>query len=288
MSELTKRVLAALVLAPVVIAAAYVGRGALSALLGILAALAAWELGRIAREGGIRPLAAGVALAAAIPLLVQAWFEGVFAVPLSLAATVLVALLGAAIWRRGVDGRPLASVAVTVFAALYTGGTLAFAYGLRYHRFTIAAEPATGTALLFFPIVLTWASDIGAYFVGRAVGRRKLIPAVSPGKTVEGALGGVAVTVIVAWAYVELVLRPVAGLTLRPAGLVLFGLAISVAAQLGDLAESLLKREAGVKDSSHLIPGHGGVLDRLDSLFFVLPVAYLLLDQLRLLIPAPR
>ena len=137
-------------------------------------------------------------------------------------------------------------------------------------------------------MVLTWASDIGAYFVGRAVGRRKLIPAVSPGKTVEGALGGVLFTVLVAWAYVALVLTPVAHLDVRPMGLVLFGVAVSVAAQLGDLAESLLKREAGVKDSSHLIPGHGGVLDRMDSIFFVLPVAYLLLDRFRLLLPVPQ
>ena len=288
MSELTKRVLAALVLAPAVIAAAFVGRAALAAVLGILAALAAWELGRIAREREVRPFAVGIALAAAIPLLVQAHYERVWSVPLSLLATIFVAILGAAIWLRGVEGRPLTAAAVTVFAALYTGGTLSFAYGLRYHRYTIAAEPATGTAVLFLPIVLTWASDIGAYFVGRAIGRRKLIPSVSPGKTVEGALGGVAFTVLAAWLYVLFVLRPVAQLSLTPVGIVLFGVVVSVAAQVGDLAESLLKREAGVKDSSHLIPGHGGVLDRLDSLFFVLPVAYLLLDQVRLLVPAPR
>ena len=143
MSELTKRVLVAVVLAPAVIVAAYVGRAALSALLGIIAALAAWELGRIAQEKAVRPLAIGVALAAAIPLLVQAYYERVYTLPLSVAATVLVGLLGAAIWLRGVDGRPLTAVAVTVFAALYTGGTLSFAYGLRYHGYTIAAQPAT-------------------------------------------------------------------------------------------------------------------------------------------------
>jgi phosphatidate cytidylyltransferase len=286
-SELAKRVVVALILAPAVVGAAYVGRAALAATLGIIAALAAWELGRMAGERGVRPLAAGIGLAAAVPLLVQAHYERVFSLPLSAAATVLLALFAAAIWRRGVDGRPLAAVAVTVFAVLYTGGTLSFAYGLRYHRFT-AMDAAAGTALLFFPIVLTWASDIGAYFVGRAIGRRKLIPAVSPGKTVEGALGGVLFTVVVAWAYVELVLQPAAHMSVRPLGLVLFGIAISVAAQLGDLAESLLKREAGVKDSSHLIPGHGGVLDRIDSIFFVLPVAYLLLDRFRLLLPVPQ
>lgn len=288
MSELAKRVLASVVLAPTVVVAAYLGGAALAGLLGIIAALAAWEVGRIAAARDVRPLAVGVAIAAAIPLLVQAHHVRVYSLPLSVAAVALVALLGAAIFLRGVEGRPLAAVSVTVFAALYTGGTLAFAYGLRYHRFTIPTEPAAGTALLFLPIVLTWASDIGAYFVGRAVGRRKLIPSVSPGKTVEGALGGVVATVLATWAYVAFVLVPFAHLALRPAALVAFGVAISVFAQLGDLAESLLKREAGVKDSSRLIPGHGGVLDRLDSLFFVLPVAYFMLDQLRLLIPVPR
>ena len=288
MSELAKRVVVALILAPAVVVAAYVGRAPLAATLGIIAALGAWELGRMARERGVEPLAAGVALAAAVPLLVQAHYERVFSFPLSAAATLLVALMGAAIWRRGVEGRPLTAVAVTVLAVLYTGGTLSFAYGLRYHRFTIPSEPQAGTALLFFPVVLTWASDIGAYFVGRAIGRHKLIPAVSPGKTVEGALGGVLFTVLVAWAYVAFVLQPAAHLSVRPLGLVFFGVAISVAAQLGDLAESLFKREAGVKDSSRLIPGHGGVLDRMDSIFFVLPVAYLLLDRFRLLLPVPQ
>lgn len=285
MSELAKRVIVSLIAAPAAIAASWYGGAALAALLGIIAALGAWEIGRMARENGVRPLAVGIPLAAAVPLLVQAYYERIYALPLSVAAVVFVLLLGAAVWLRGVDGRPLAAVAITVFAVLYTGGTLAFAYGLRYHQYTV--DRAGGTALLFLPIVLTWASDIGAYFVGRAAGRHKLIPAVSPGKTVEGAIGGIAATVLIAWLYVLFVLRPAAHLALRPASIVLFGIVISVAAQLGDLSESLLKREAGVKDSSRLIPGHGGVLDRVDSLLFVLPIAYLLLDRFRLLVAAP-
>jgi phosphatidate cytidylyltransferase len=138
--------------------------------------------------------------------------------------------------------------------------------------------------LVAFPLVLTWSSDIGAYAVGRTLGGRKLIPAVSPGKTVSGALGGLAATVVASWLYVRFVLEPNALLSMRLPAIVLFGIVISVAAQVGDLTESLLKREAGVKDSSHLIPGHGGLLDRLDSLLFVLPVAYLLFAWL--LVPA--
>ena len=286
MSELAKRIVVSLVAVPLVLGAAYVGRGALGALLGIVSALAAWELFRMAEVGGTRPLAVGIGLAAALPLAVQAWYEGILVVPLSVAAVVVIALAALAIWQRGVDGRPLAAVSVTVFGVLYTGGLLSFAYGLRYHRWTIDA--AAGTALLLFPVVLTWASDIGAYCVGRTMGRHKLIPSVSPGKTIEGAVGGLVATALVAWIYVAFVLRPIAHLSLTPLAIVLFGVVISVAAQLGDLVESLLKRDAGVKDSSRLIPGHGGVLDRVDSLLFVLPVAFLLLDRFRLLDAVPR
>jgi phosphatidate cytidylyltransferase len=131
-----------------------------------------------------------------------------------------------------------------------------------------------------YPLLLTWASDIGAYAVGRLVGGPKLIPSVSPGKTISGALGGVAAAVLVSWFYVPLVLAPYAQLALAPWERVVLGIVLSVAAQIGDLAESLLKRDAGVKDSSRIIPGHGGLLDRFDSLLFVLPVAALLLAPL--------
>jgi len=105
-------------------------------------------------------------------------------------------------------------------------------------------------------------------------GRRKLIPRVSPGKTVEGSIGALVGTVVVALLYSE-VLRLFPSYQLGYGAALVFGLLVSVTAQIGDLAESLLKRDAGVKDSGTLFPGHGGVLDRLDSLLFTLPLAYL-------------
>jgi phosphatidate cytidylyltransferase len=191
------------------------------------------------------------------------------------------------IWMRGVAGKPLTAVAVTIIGALYTGGMLSFAYAIRYHPY--ASAPTSGSLfnlpsgglLLLLPVFVTWASDIGAYAVGRTMGKHKLIPSVSPGKTVEGSIGGLAASMLVAWAYTQFALHPShLGFRSQPLGALAFGAVLSVAAQIGDLAESLFKREAGVKDSSHLIPGHGGVLDRFDSLLFVMPVAFVLLNYM--------
>ncbi|HUF28356.1 MAG TPA: phosphatidate cytidylyltransferase [Gemmatimonadaceae bacterium] len=289
MSELARRVLFSVIAIPVAIGIAWLGGAWLATLLAVIAALGAWELFRIARASGVVPLdGAGIALAAAIPLAVHAYYLRVFAprlgLLLALAAVVPLALFTAAIWMRGIGGRPLLAVAITTFGVLYTGGMLSFGYALRYHEYAIG--DTARLAVVAFPLVLTWGTDIAAYFVGRALGRRKLIPSVSPGKTVAGAIGGLIAAVILAWIYVRWVLQPTALLAMRPAGIVLFGALVSVAAQVGDLAESLIKREAGVKDSSRLLPGHGGILDRFDSLLFVLPVAYLLLGWL--LIPALR
>jgi phosphatidate cytidylyltransferase len=111
------------------------------------------------------------------------------------------------------------------------------------------------------------------------------MPAVSPGKTVAGAVGAILVSMIGAWAYNDFVLRPVAHLALAPWTALIFGAVMSAVGQVGDLVESLFKREAGVKDSSTLFSAHGGVLDRLDSVYFAIPVAYLILS--RLLLAAP-
>lgn len=293
MSELTRRVLFGVVAAPAALAIVLYGGAALAGLLAVASAIAAWELFRIARAGGHQPFSdLGAALAGLLPLAVHATYLGLLQPRFSYFATVLLVLLALSIWARGAAGKPLATVAITALGVLYTGGLLSFGYAIRYHDYAVggvmlgAIPIAAGGVLLGLPLVLTWATDIGAYFVGRSVGGRKLIPAVSPGKTVSGAIGGVLTSVLVTWLYVTFALQPLAQLSMTPVGIILFGVIISVAAQVGDLVESLLKREAGVKDSGGLLPGHGGVLDRLDSLFFVLPMAHLLLGWM--LVPAPR
>jgi phosphatidate cytidylyltransferase len=279
--------------APVAIAILVYGGAPLAALIAIVSALGAWEFFRIARAAGHQPLDnIGIAIAGIIPLVVHARFLGLYdpslAGPLTIAAITVLALLAISIWTRGVAGKPLGAVATTVFGIAYTGGMLSYGIAVRNHQYAFAPAELgrftlpSGGLLLLLPVFITWASDIGAYAAGRTMGRRKLIPSVSPGKTVEGSIGGLLASMLVAWVYVRFVLHGAAHLDFKfpPYGVLLFGALVSVAAQIGDLAESLLKREAGVKDSSHLIPGHGGILDRFDSLLFVLPISYIVLSAM--------
>ena len=296
MSELTRRVLFGVIAAPLGVLIVFSGGAALAALLAIVSALAAWEFFRIARASGLTPLEdVGIPLAGVVPLFVHARYLHLYEPPLSALAIAVLAVLTIALFARGVNGRPLGAASATVFGVLYTGGMLSFGYAIRYHEYVIESvriplgrlTVSAGGLLLLLPLLLTWASDIGAFFVGRTFGKRKLMPSVSPGKTVAGAVGGLASTVLVGWLYAHFVLTPATQLAFVRGGIIVFAILVSVAAQIGDLAESLLKREAGMKDSSHIIPGHGGVLDRFDSLLFVLPVSYLLFNALLVWAP-PR
>jgi phosphatidate cytidylyltransferase len=283
-SELTRRIIFAIIAAPATIAIVYLGDWVLAIVLSVLSALGAWEFFRMARETGTFPLeAAGIALAALLPIAVHAQRLGVYTLSLTAIVAMVLVLFASTIWLRGPSGKPLASVAVTAFGVLYTG-LFSYIYALRYHDYAVGA--GAGTALAFLPILLTWATDVGAYTFGRTFGKKKLIPSVSPGKTVEGALGGLGLTIVVCLLYVRFILMPYAQLGLTIQGAVLFAIVVSVAAQTGDMAESLLKREAGVKDSSRILPGHGGILDRFDGVLFVMPIAFLLLG--RLLLPIPQ
>ena len=287
LSELARRVLFAVVAAPATVWLIYLGGPYLGVLSATAAALGAWELYRIARAGGVDPIdSVGIPFAALLPLLASLAPRGVFALNLGASAVAVLIMFTLAIWLRGAGQRPLSAVAVTLFGVVYTGGMLSFGVALRYHNYAVTRT--AGTLLVLLPILLTWVNDIGAYALGRLFGRRKLMPTVSPGKTVAGAVGGIVVAVVFCWAYVKWILAPYAELGMAPWAVGVVALALSLAAQVGDLAESLLKREAGVKNSSGLIPGHGGVLDRLDSLLFVLPTAYLLFGIPGILLPVPR
>jgi phosphatidate cytidylyltransferase len=136
-------------------------------------------------------------------------------------------------------------------------------------------EAPAGRHWLMFGLMVNWIGDTGAYYVGRRYGRHKLAPAASPGKTWEGAVASTATGVVFGLIYM-----PLAVPGISPARVALLALAANVAGQLGDLAESAIKRGAGVKDSGALLPGHGGMLDRVDSTVFALPVLYAALTLL--------
>ena len=283
MSELTRRIIFAVIAAPAGVAIIYFGDWALATTLAVLSALGAWELFRFSKETGTRAFEpAGIALAAFVPITVHASRLGVYDLPITAVPAVVLLLFASSLWFRGPSGRPLASVAITVFGVIYAS-LITYVYALRYHPYAVGA--LAGTLVAVLPVLLTWATDIGAYTFGRMFGKKKLMPSVSPGKTIAGAVGGLVLTVIVCLLYVRFALIPYAQLGLTIQGAILFGVIVSVAGQTGDLAESLLKREAGVKDSSTLLPGHGGILDRFDSLLFVLPIAFLVLGKLMLPIP---
>jgi phosphatidate cytidylyltransferase len=285
MSELAKRVAFGVVAAPTVVAVVWLGGAWLAALIAILAGIGAWEFYRLALGSGTRPLSGhGIILSTLVPLFAHARFLGLWVPDVTMLMLVVLELFTVSLLVRGADSKPLEVVGTTILGIFYTGGMLSFAYALRYHPYAIDA--ATGTALVALPLVLTWTTDIGAYALGRMIGGRKLLPSVSPAKTVSGAVGGLLLAVVMCLAYVQFLLKPFGQLAMTIPGTIVFAVVVSAAGQVGDLVESMLKRQAGVKDSSHLIPGHGGFLDRADSLLFTLPVGFALLGWL--LIPAPR
>lgn len=273
-SETTQRVAVAAVGIPLAIAAVYAGRWVLGVLLTLVAVIAALEFRRMAERKEGRPIRLlGAGGAAGFVLLAMA-FPSAGAAGAGFAgwtALLVLAAATAAIWTRGVAGQPLLAISTTVFGAIYTGGLLA--YGLFLRHLPGVQSAWHGTALLFAPVLLTWVSDTCAYFAGRQWGRHKLIPKVSPGKTVEGSIGALVGSVLAAAAYTDVLANfPTYRISLIQA--IIFGVLVSVSAQVGDLVESLLKRDAGFKDSGALLPGHGGALDRFDSLLFTLPTAY--------------
>jgi phosphatidate cytidylyltransferase len=273
--NLMQRIAVAVVAIPLVVGMIWLGGWPLAATLALLGVLGAREIYDFARRQGIEPLErTGWIAAAGIPLLAY-WAkssETHWAEPaLYLGAIWLMVTMAIAMARRGPAGRPLTSVSVTLFGCVYASGMLAFLIAIR-HGSGAATRPLAYVLLTVFPLVITWICDTAAMAVGTAVGGPKLAPILSPKKTHAGAVGGTLGGLITALALGKFVLNR-QGWSFSPGQLLLFGLAVSIVGQIGDVAESLFKREAGLKDSSSLIPGHGGILDRLDSLYFVIPTA---------------
>ncbi len=291
------------------LAASYVGAAWFFSFVALSSSLALWEFYRMAGSKGAKPIV-GLGIAAGLFVNLSFYhaklqsfllnmFEGLGIAPafptqpqLFFVVFVLIVLLVCLIELFRNAGSPLLNIAVTLLGIVYISLFLGTLIGIR-ERFVPLAFPM----LRFFPsessfmnaasiaevyswggytvislFACIWICDTAAYVVGRSMGRHKLFPRVSPNKTWEGAVAGLLAAIGAALAARALLLEY---MTFAQAGV--FGLAIGVFGQLGDFVESLLKRDAGVKDSSSIVPGHGGVFDRFDSLIFVSPIVYLYL-----------
>lgn len=255
------RLLTGLCLAAAALAALLLAPSPLFALLLTAVILATqWEYyglftGR--PEHAKRPL--GLAFSALVALSFY-WGVEAAAATLSLAA---MAMLTWILFLERSRERAIHTTAITLFGMAYTAWNLG-------HLMLIRELPH-GRGALIVLFVAIWAGDTGAYYAGKNLGRHRIFPAVSPKKTWEGSIAGLIASMVATAIAAATVYPP-----LTPPHALLLGLAVGVAGQLGDLFESMLKRSAGIKDSSHLLPGHGGLLDRLDSLIFGAPVFYYL------------
>jgi phosphatidate cytidylyltransferase len=246
------RTVTALVLAPIALAAIMVGKAAVLALVLVVVVGAAYELSR-----ALKPLPFVAAFGAgAIPVLLSIPYRQT-----GILAGAVAGLPWALMWLAGEpETRTLRAVLAVLLMALWVGVPLA--------HLGLYPNARYGEYLTLIAVVGPWISDSGAYFAGRFFGRHPLFPKLSPKKTVEGSIGGLVLTVIVIspLAYGLLDYTVVKGLVI--------GVGVSLASQGGDLFESVLKRILDVKDLGRFLPGHGGVLDRIDSLLFTVPAVY--------------
>lgn len=272
MSNLAQRILTSLIGAPLVLGAVYLGGWFFVGLILLIGLLAQWDLYTMAEAGGIRPLRSIGLVVGALVIVRAVW---PMAVPLA-----VVGVAGAFIaelWRRpgkAMDG-PIPNVGALLLGVFYPAVLAGYFVELR----VLSAETLGHTEAILLTItamVAIWAADTLAYFTGRAFGKRPLFPRISPKKTWAGSVGGV-VGALVLVAVMKLLLVPV----LTWADVAVIGLICGAVGQLGDLAESMLKRSVGVKDSGNYLPGHGGMLDRIDAMLIAIPLVVLYLDHIR-------
>jgi phosphatidate cytidylyltransferase len=261
------RILVGVALVPVILLVAWAGGAYLTLFVDMVIVIGLWEFYRLCQAKGIEPnrylgISGGVAISIAATIHAEHAIPGVVAI-------VVIASASFEVFRNR-SSSAIQNVAATVFGVLYVGWLTSHLILLRH--INEGADNLTemdGMGAVLLALFIPWICDTAAYFTGRAIGRHKLIPRVSAGKTVEGAIGGLVGTPLIL-----LMLRPELFAFIGTVDTVILGLAGAVVSQTGDLAESLIKRDANVKDASHIIPGHGGVLDRFDSVLFSAPFVF--------------
>lgn len=265
---LITRVITAVAYGAVVLGAIALGPVPTGVVFGIMAGWAALEFYAMSRRESRLPNEfIGVAAAGFMPLAAAFWGMG------GLSAIMTALIAASLVWHVAFVRVRTTDTATTVFGALYTGFLLAYLV-------LIISEFSAGTELAFAVVASVWVNDSFAFFFGSLFGRHKMAPRISPKKSWEGFFAGLVGTLAV-WTVLVLVIpRLFPSLALTGLSLVwalLTGLAVAIAVVVGDLAESRMKREAGVKDSGNALPGHGGFLDRLDSMILACLVAYWML-----------
>jgi phosphatidate cytidylyltransferase len=244
--------------------------------LFLLVLLAAIEIGlyeffSISRHAGLKAFPAiGYGAGAALCLAQALQLHNPGCSGWAVLALVLLSTLSLALYRTAELKQYLGAVSATIFGVLYVAFTLSLLMPLRFSEHNPAW--VTGREIVFLLFLVVWAGDIFAYLGGRSLGKTPLFPLVSPRKTVEGAVFGFAGSLLVAWVF-----RRWFWETADPKTVMLVAGLVALAGQVGDLAESALKRSAELKDSGTILPGHGGLLDRVDSLLFATPTLWLAL-----------
>jgi phosphatidate cytidylyltransferase len=262
------RVLTAVAVGIVALIAFSRGTGGTAVLATIVVVAAAFELFTVLRRDGYLP-AIPIALLATVSIMLGAYWKGERAIPLVIAITFITTML----WYLFgvVSARPTINVMATMGAFLWVGLLGSFA-----SLILVSAPSHHGQGILLAAVFATIAFDVGSFVAGRLVGQHPLMPAISPNKTWEGLLGGLTGSLVIS----VLVGNSIAPWTIKRA--LLLGLVVAVAAPLGDLCESMIKRDLGLKDMGGILPGHGGVLDRFDGMLFVLPATYYLAQYLNI------
>lgn len=266
---LKKRIVTALWGIPLLVVAVwFAGTIGFTVVAAVWGVLAAYEYYRLVGVSRVVPLTL-FGLVWTVLFILHPQLSSDVTVPLLLTSSTILSLIIAVLLSRRED--ILGKWAWMIGGIFYVGWLLSYLVTLRLETGT-EAFPEIGRNLIFLALFATFGSDTMAYFIGKAIGRHKLAPRISPGKTWEGAIAGVVGAVIVSLLFT---LSTPLELPLNYGHAILLGVLISIFGQIGDLVESLLKRSFGAKESGNLMPGHGGLLDRMDSIVFAGVVVYL-------------